>query len=140
MDKRATIGADARPLPLECTKFLEESVVQIKLLSRLNQTKRLQDKESLQVLIKFKEDLKETLDETEWNVNSIMSFGPNLFGPNILFNMLNDSNMNTVWSVLNTLVKKDTLQLSPTVSNDDKISSTNLKEFENSINFGFNLG
>lgn len=129
----------AKPLPDECTKFLEESTSQLRLLNRLNQTKTCGDPSALSSLSQFKEQLTELLAETGWQVQRIMAFGPNSIGPNVLFNMV-DGIQTNVWTVLDRLLLgKDSLNGSPTAQQASAVTGS-LREFEGSILFGFNLG
>lgn len=151
-DKRIKMCLKAKPLPNELTKFLEENIQAIKLLSRLNQNK-LNANQNLDSLHEFKKNLKSKLDllveeqtseeKFDWRtiLDRIVSFGPNRYGPNILVNLIDDNEKNiTVWSVLNELASRNlhetlaNLELSPKVKN-----SSLFNEYENSITFGFNL-
>ena len=140
-DRKLDMAARARPLPLQVTKFLEDNISSIKLLTRLNQNKICQDEATLTMLTEFKSNLRLQLEEVDaeeasetfkWSGlnEKIISFGPNLYGPNILVSCLPETAMSSVWSVLDNLVAKNST--SPT-------KNKSLKEFENSIIFGFNL-
>ena len=148
-DKRIKMGLKAKPLPNELTKFLEENVQSIKLLSRLNQNKLNASNQNLDLLYEFKKSFKAKLeslnkDQTseekfDWVsiLDKIVTFGPNRYGPNLLVNLIEDNKNLTVWSMLNNLNLTESLgnlELSPKVKN-----STLFNEYENSITFGFNL-
>jgi len=155
-DKRITIWLKAKPLPTDLTKFLEDNVQSLKLLTRLNQNKiNVSQKESIDALVEFKTNFENKLlslsgqgnNEGTLNceniLNKIVCFGPNKYGPNILVNMMQENDEDeylNVWSILDSCVNRNIAESMKSLEISSKSKNNNIfNEYENSITFGFNL-
>lgn len=145
-DKRITLYVRAKPLPSPVTTYLEENTNLLKLLNKLNQNQieLVSYTENVEQLKVLKSNIKSKFDEHFANpeeadsaqiweeiTDRIVSFGPNRYGSNMLVRPLNDeNNFTNVWSILDNLANKNKI---------NNIAKSHLKDYENSIVFGFNL-
>jgi ribosome assembly protein 1 len=145
-DKRLTLKIRAKPLPRMITRFLVDNIQFLKLLSTIN-SNHVNFTDTINILNDFKIKLKEQFDlaiedekeqypnevskiEKEWSniIDRILSFGPNRYGPNMLINCLDKSDLfsTTVWSELES-------------NNNDINKKNSFKDLENGVNLGFQL-